>query len=301
MQPETAIARSGSLPCSPDAPCNAPPMPPAMENPHIVYKVVFQKNRVPFSSARSQRIPKRRYAWGARRPYSPSAARSLDVQWEGSGVREESLAPAHRFSASSRDHNRIEVPEICSKSLYQDEGNQLLTGVNSLLEGSKRSNAMAACDATHHGALVRFLGAYLADKQDAQDLAQEAYLRLVRASQSRLIDDPVAYLFRIAQNLLNEWYKSMPPPHDPLKEEMLVSDARHVEDSAARAQQMDQLAVVLTHLSPKCRAAILMHRRDGMTYNEIATALGISSAMVKKYLSQGLARCRRELRTYYES
>ena len=123
-------------------------------------------------------------------------------------------------------------------------------------------------------------------------MAQEAYLRLLRASQSKLINDPEAYLYRIARNLLYEWYTSLSPPNEPLEESELPGPDLRVEESVEIAQQIDQLNKVLTQLSPKCRAVVLMHRRDGMTYAEIGEALGISSSMVKKYLSQGLARCR---------
>lgn len=149
--------------------------------------------------------------------------------------------------------------------------------------------------------LVRFFGARLANEQDAQDLAQEAYLRLLRASDSKMIRNPVAYLFRIARNLLHEWYSSLPPRAEPLHEVELASEGGTVEDYAEIAQYMDRLGEVLRQLPPKCRAAILMHRRDGMTYNEIGATLGVSSSMVKKYLSQGLARCRVGLRELHES
>ena len=151
-----------------------------------------------------------------------------------------------------------------------------------------------------YGRLLGFLCARLANEQDAQELAQEAYLRLLRASDAKLIRDPVAYLFRIARNLLYEWYTSSPPPAEPLHEFELVDEGLTVEDRAEISQHMDRLEEVLRHLSPKCRAVILMHRRDGMTYDEIAARLEISSSMVKKYLSQGLARCRVGLRRYRE-
>lgn len=147
-----------------------------------------------------------------------------------------------------------------------------------------------------HVRVLRYLGARLANEQDAQDLAQEAYLRLLRASNSRLIHDPMAYLLRIARNLLHEWYSSPPGSREPVEEIELVDEGMSVEDLTEISQQVERLGNVLRHLSPKCRAVILMHRRDGMTYDEIAKALGISSSMVKKYLSQGLARCRARLR-----
>ena len=148
--------------------------------------------------------------------------------------------------------------------------------------------------------LLRFLGARLPNEQDAQELAQEAYLRMLRVSDANLIRDPAAYLFRIARGLLQEWYASLPPPRDSLDDVELADEGRTVEDQANIAQNMDRLEKALRRLSPKCRAVVLMHRRDGMTYDEIAADLGISSSMVKKHLSRGLAHCRVSLRRFYE-
>ncbi len=167
---------------------------------------------------------------------------------------------------------------------------------NSVAQGSRK----AAANGSQYVQLLRFLAARLSNEQDAQELAQEAYLRLLRASDSKLIRDPAAYLFRIARNLLHEWYTSSPPPQESLDDLELADEGLTVEDHAYIAQNMDRLEKALLRLSPKCRAVVLMHRRDGMTYDEIAAALGISSSMVKKHLSRGLAHCRVSMRRFYE-
>jgi RNA polymerase sigma factor (sigma-70 family) len=55
---------------------------------------------------------------------------------------------------------------------------------------------------------------------------------------------------------------------------------------------------VLDTLSPKCRAVLILHRREGMTYDEIGKKIGISSSMVKKYLIKGLQTCRAALKDF---
>ena len=155
-------------------------------------------------------------------------------------------------------------------------------------------------DGAQYIRLLRFIGARLANEQDANELTQEAYLRLLRASDSKLIRDPAAYLFRIARNLLHEWYTSSHLPQETLDNLELADEGLTLEDHADIAQNIDRLEKVLQRLSPKCRAVVLMHRRDGMTYDEIAAELGISSSMVKKHLSRGLAQCRVSMRRYYE-
>ncbi len=148
--------------------------------------------------------------------------------------------------------------------------------------------------------LLGYLRSRLANEQDAQDLAQEAYLRLLRVPDKTLVRDPVAYLFRIARNLLHELYTTLPPETTLVSDGDLIDDSPAPEELADTRQHVERLEEVLNHLPPKCRAVMVLHRRDGMTYDEIGVELGISSAMVKKYLAQGLARCQARLRRFRE-
>jgi RNA polymerase sigma-70 factor (ECF subfamily) len=58
---------------------------------------------------------------------------------------------------------------------------------------------------------------------------------------------------------------------------------------------LEQLQVALEELSPKARATFLLHRRDGLSLEEIGTRLGISLGMVKKYLMKALIHLRQRL------
>jgi len=67
------------------------------------------------------------------------------------------------------------------------------------------------------------------------------------------------------------------------------------EDEAQRMQRVRRLETVLSQLSPKARATFIWARRDGQTYEEIGKQLGVSRNMVKKYLQQAIAHCRKSL------
>lgn len=150
--------------------------------------------------------------------------------------------------------------------------------------------------------LLRFLTSRLPNGEDAKDLAQEAYLRLLRRNRDELVRHPEAYLFRIAANLMYEhWLKNRPESDQrafAIDPEMMESEELSTESSIAQQQSVDALERVLRVMPPTRRRVVLMHRRDGMTYNEIAGELGISVGMVKKHLAKGLARCREQLLRY---
>ena len=57
----------------------------------------------------------------------------------------------------------------------------------------------------------------------------------------------------------------------------------------------EPLEQALTELPVKCRQAFTMHRQSGMSYPEIAQALGVSTSMVEKYIIQALKHFRNTL------
>ena len=60
-------------------------------------------------------------------------------------------------------------------------------------------------------------------------------------------------------------------------------------------RRVKRLREVLQQLPPKCRTAVALQYWHGMTYEEISVHLGVSTHMVKKYLSQALTHCRRRM------
>jgi RNA polymerase sigma-70 factor (ECF subfamily) len=60
-------------------------------------------------------------------------------------------------------------------------------------------------------------------------------------------------------------------------------------------QCLENLQCTLDALPPKARATFMLHRRDGLSFDEIATELGISRPMVKKYLTKALLQLRLRL------
>ncbi len=150
------------------------------------------------------------------------------------------------------------------------------------------------------GDLLRYLRRRLGNVADARDVAQETYARLLRVDKVDLIRDPQAYVFRIAANLAYELELKRRREQSRLGEPPLSDDLERLtpmslEDQMDLATGMDRLNKAMARLSPKCRAALILHRRDGMTYEEIAAHIGTSVHMVEKYIKTGLQQCRSRL------
>jgi RNA polymerase sigma factor (sigma-70 family) len=148
--------------------------------------------------------------------------------------------------------------------------------------------------------LRRFLAAKLRNAGDAPDLAQEVYLRLLRMDRHDLIRNPEAYLFTVASHLVNEHTlrQTAAPIVVDIGEifgELHTVPEDDPSESADRQQRIQALEQVIGKLAPKAQAALLLHRRDGYTLEEIGAELGVSRDMAKKYLAKALGYCKRKL------
>jgi len=153
-----------------------------------------------------------------------------------------------------------------------------------------------------HGPTLRGFFARRGANEDAEDLVQETYLRLLRAQQSpeRAIENPEAYLYTVALNLAREQAvkRRQAPATMAEFEEVLArldSNEDPLDSAAQRAQRGRLLQAALQGLPDRTRAVLVMQYRDGMSYQQIADRMGVSTHMVKKHVVRGLAACRARL------
>jgi RNA polymerase sigma factor (sigma-70 family) len=146
---------------------------------------------------------------------------------------------------------------------------------------------------------LRFLASRLRDGTEVDDLVQEAYLRLLRVEDVRAIDNPRSFATRVATNVAYEWGRLSRNRRSHLDEEALGEEPESSPtpfERAAHAEELKILNQALARLTPLRRAALLLHKRDGLTYEQIATHLGISVGMVAKHLARGLLTCQEFVR-----
>jgi RNA polymerase sigma factor (sigma-70 family) len=146
--------------------------------------------------------------------------------------------------------------------------------------------------------LLRYLGRRVRRGCDPRDVAQETYVRLLRLDRKDLVRDPLPYIYRLASNLIHELDLRERADDARLLRWMQERSDEHpapIEAQVDAHTLRARLHEAFSQLSPKCRAVLIFHRRDGMTYEEIGARLGLSPSMVKKYLAIGLRQCRKQL------
>jgi len=154
--------------------------------------------------------------------------------------------------------------------------------------------------AEHRRALLAYFHRRIRTKSDAADLAQEVYVRMLRVSDAEAIRNPQLYLYTVASNLVKEHgvREQRLATYPDLSETGVaerLGELPALDSQLESAQLAEQLGKVLEQLPARWRTALILQYRYGLTYQEIADRLGVSSNMVKKYLAQGLGHCRRRM------
>lgn len=145
-------------------------------------------------------------------------------------------------------------------------------------------------------ALVRFLTQRTRDPALAEDLAQEAWIRVSQGGGVSAIENPQAYLYRIASNLVIDHARAADRRRLTRGE---IDEILHVrEDSPGPEQvaidrsELHHLLSMLRALPDRQRAILLMSRLDRLSHHEIARWFGISTRTVEFELSRALMACR---------
>jgi RNA polymerase sigma factor (sigma-70 family) len=162
-----------------------------------------------------------------------------------------------------------------------------------------KNRMVAQLAAKEDSRLRRFLRRRVRNAADVPDLVQEVFLRLLRVPRHESIRTPEAYLMTIARHVAQQ-HRLGTLPESPVNleevlEELRSSSADPLLEATAEQCQAG-LEQALQRMSPKVQATFLLHRRDGLTMDEVSKRLGISKPMAKKYLVKALVRMRKHLK-----
>lgn len=160
--------------------------------------------------------------------------------------------------------------------------------------------AFTALFERYNARICRYLARLVLDDDLGRDLAQDTFLAAWRGMHG--IQDAARFgpwLYRIATNLARSHLRRA-----RLIRWLPWGDAGgHAEDghpSVAGPEdhtgQAEYVALALAHLSPQCRACLLLQIDEGYSQREVAQLLGISEKSVSAYTSRG----RQQFRQAYQ-
>lgn len=140
-------------------------------------------------------------------------------------------------------------------------------------------------------------------KELAEDVLQDAYIRLVKCSIQRQIDKPLNYCCQVVRNISIDYcrklkveagYRVLTEDQDEILDN--VSSGNSIERTLAGEQLLSEIMHVVDQMAERTRTVFQLHRLDGLTQRQIAEKIGCSAALVNimlKEAMQAIAKCRK--------
>lgn len=133
-------------------------------------------------------------------------------------------------------------------------------------------------------------------QQDADDVAQAAFTRLAAQKAPHKIENPRAYLYQTARNLMADEGRKQ-ARESQLNNQLPFLDTEAVNTNTPERivlyrEELSVLEQVIEQLPPKRRRVFILSRLHNMSYDEIAMETGLTKAGVKQHIVRALADCR---------
>ena len=176
---------------------------------------------------------------------------------------------------------------------------------------SNKDQFLAKLVEQHGVALEKFLARRLDSPEDAAEIAQDAFLRIHRMQEPQQLDNARAFLFQVASNLAIDQLRRRTLHYRFINSEKHLSNdgepldinaiAASPEQIISAREKLDAIYAAVDELPFKVKQAFLLHRKRGLSYNDIARQMDVSVSSVEKYILQALKHCRARLARYYGS
>ncbi|NWC91195.1 sigma-70 family RNA polymerase sigma factor [Pseudomonas sp. IPO3778] len=149
--------------------------------------------------------------------------------------------------------------------------------------------------------LVSFLNAKLGNRQVAEDVVHDTYVRVLARASDTPIEQPRAFLYRTALNLVIDGHRRNVLRHaEPL--EVLDSEERFTvaspHSSLDHEQRLAMLERAMAELPAVCRDSFLLRKLEGLSHVQISERLGISRSVVEKHIVNAMKHCRVRMREW---
>jgi RNA polymerase sigma-70 factor (ECF subfamily) len=147
----------------------------------------------------------------------------------------------------------------------------------------------------HSMELVAFANSHIAHTE-AEDLVQEAYLRLLQHPDCTTIHNPRAYLYSVIANLGFDYHRkeiarNQYRHYEDIELDNIVSPHPELEVIADAQLLLKKCLIALEALPDMYRHIFLLHRIDGLSNKEIAEALQLPQRTVERYCAKALSHC----------
>ena len=155
------------------------------------------------------------------------------------------------------------------------------------------SHALEDLSVRFRPALIGYFRRRIKDSAEAEDLAQEVFLRMLRRGNVAALQDVRAYLFETASSVLVDRGRRgavrRRSKHDSFDPQAHAGETFPSERVFIARESLNRASVALLELPERTRTIFVLRRLEGMRYADVARRLGISVSAVEKHMVRAVA------------
>lgn len=155
----------------------------------------------------------------------------------------------------------------------------------------------AALYTAHRDALVDYANSIVHDRGRAEDVVQDAWVRIQAAERRNPLAEPLRYFYRTVRNLALDGYRAdqrdrMRKGPELAEAAETVADATPSPEAAVMArEELRQVLEGLEELPERMQRAVTLYKFEGLKLREVAEQMGISVALAHTLVLDGIEHC----------
>lgn len=127
----------------------------------------------------------------------------------------------------------------------------------------------------------------------ADDYTQDVLLRMLKLQDRSRIDNPEAYVFRVAAAVIADRARRdgvrASKLHDCTDDVILADEEPSAERVLNSRQQLERLKEVLDEMPARRREILMLSRMDGLSYSQLAARYGVTVSAIEKQMMKAIA------------
>lgn len=141
----------------------------------------------------------------------------------------------------------------------------------------------------YHVRIYNFFNKMIQNKMVSEDLTQDVFIKVLKYRTSYQNGNFASWIYTIARNIFSTYYQKQKKERTNIIEDDKLN-SELIESSTNNKEEIEHLKVALLQLNNSDRELIVMHRYQGIKYEQIAEIIGSSENAVKVKVHRALKK-----------
>ena len=135
------------------------------------------------------------------------------------------------------------------------------------------------------------------DKNVAEDITQEAFVRVIKNTSNKKIENERAFLYRVAKNIIIDQFRKRTKVTEVCFNDIeYFEEDNQTQDKIIQDDQQLHLMIEIDKLAKKRKQAFVLHIIEGYSRKEVATLMNLSLNSVEKHISRASNQIKENMR-----